>query len=220
MEKLTTLKKYLTALISVVTNYVNKHAADKTDVNVWAEAMSHLPFMGPSKIDTQSYTRHIKGVSIATEFVHFLLDIVAQDGSAALNRFSDFLGKQGEALKFGVESNKDFYNTITIGVCVEVMKIKDKLIFIPKIKQYKVKFNRSNTKWTGACVSVEFVDIDFAYQYAVNVFDYEALEDEGTKKIFNEWISGQRKAQIENASTFFSSEFLPKKSKLLTQPIK
>ena len=69
-------------------------------------------------------------------------------------------------------------------------------------------------------MKVELVNIDFAYQYAVNVFDYEALEDQDTKNEFNKWIAQQRKAQIENASTFFSSEFIPKKSKLATKPIK
>ena len=100
------------------------------------------------------------------------------------------------------------------------MKINNQIIFIPKIKQYKVKFDRSNTKWTGACVSYEYVDINFNYQYAANVFDYEALDDKSTREEFDKWIRKQRKAQIENSSTFFNSEFPSKKSKLITKPIK
>jgi hypothetical protein len=219
MNKLETLKGYLVSLTSVVTDYVNRYAQAngeqyKTDADLWAEAMSMLPLMGPGKIDTQSYSRHIKGVTIATEFVQFLLDIVAQDGSAALNKFSDFLEKQGEALKFGVEHNDDYYNTISIGVSIEVMKIGKKIIYVPKIKQYKVKFDRENSKWSGACISYEYVDINFDYLYAANVFDYEALNDKDTKEEFENFIKGAQKAQIDKASTYFNNNFLPKKPKL------
>lgn len=219
MQKLETLKGYLVALTSVVTDYINRYAQAngaiyKTDAELWAKAMSMLPLMGPSKVDTQSYSRHIKGVTIATEFVEFLLDIVTQDGSAALNRFSDFLKKQGDALKFGVESNKDYYNTITIGVSIEVMKIGKKIVYVPKIKQYKVKFDRANSKWSGACVSYEYVDINFDYLYNANVFNYEALDNKDTKKEFDNFINAAQKAQIDKASTFFNADFLPKTSKL------
>lgn len=225
MNKVETLKAYLVSLTSVVTDYINRYAAAngaqyKTDADLWAEAMSMLPLMGPSKVDTQSYSRHIKGVTIATEFVEFLLDIVAQDGSAALNRFSEFLQKQGDALKFGVESNKDFYNTITIGVSIEVMKIGKKIIYIPKIKQYRVKFDRANSKWSGACVSYEYVDINFDYLYNSNVFDYEALDNKDTKKEFDKFIQGAQKAQIDKASTFFNANFLPKTSPIATKIVR
>lgn len=219
MTQLVTLKKYLIALTSVVTDYVNRYAAKngdefKTDAELWALAMSKLPLMGPTKIDTQSYVRHIKGITIASEFVEFLLDIVAQDGTAALNTFSKFLQNQGEALKIGVESNEDYYNTITIGVSVEVFKVGEEVVYIPKIKQYKVKFDRQNSKWSGACVSYEYVDIKFNYLYAANVFDYEALQDKAIKDDFENFIRGQRKAQIEDSSTFFNGDIPAKDSSL------
>jgi hypothetical protein len=225
MEKLETLKGYMVALTSVVTDYVNRYASVngakyKTDADLWAEAMSILPLMGPGKTDTQSYSRHIKGVTIASEFVKFLLDIVAQDGSAALNRFSEFLENQGEALKFGVESNKDYYSTITIGVSIEVLKIGNQIVYIPKIKQYKVNFDRANTKWSGACVSYEYVDINFDYLYNANVFDFQALDDKETKAEFDKFIKASQKAQIDKATTYFNASFLPKASSLASRIIK
>lgn len=215
MKNLEQQKKYLIAMTSVVTDYINRYSQTygeqyKTDAELWAEAMSHLPLMGPSKIDTQSYGRHIQGVTIAADFVQFLLDIVTQDGAAALNRFTDFLEKQGDALKFGVENNKDHYNTITIGICIEVIKLGKNIVYVPKVKQYKVKFDRENTKWVGACVSYDYVNINFNYLYAVNVFDYEALEDPDVKKEFDIFIKEQRKAQIDRSTTFFNGEFPPK----------
>ncbi|UHG89818.1 hypothetical protein [Spirosoma oryzicola] len=208
-------KKILIGITSVVTDYINRYSQAygkeyKTDPELWTLALSKVPLMGPSKIDTQSYTRHIKGISIASDFVNFILDVVASEGSSALDSFKSFLQKQGEALRFGVEQNKDFYKTITVGVAVEVFKVGDEVIYTPKIKQYRVDFDRSNTKWSSACASAEFVDINFNYMYAANVFDYEALEDPEIKKAFDDFLRGSRKAQIENATTFFNDDFPPK----------
>ena len=63
-----------------------------------------------------------------------------------------------------------------MGVTVEVFKVGNELVYVPKIKQYRVNFDRQNSKFTSACASAEFVDIYFNYLYAANVFDYEALK--------------------------------------------
>lgn len=215
MKMLTTQKKYLVAITSIVTDYINRYAEAygeqyKTDPAIWTLAMSKIPLMGPSKVDEQSYSKHIKGISIATEFVEFLLEVVASEGSSALTSFSKFLSKQSDAIKFGIEKNEDYYRTITIGVCVEVFMVGDQIVYTPKVKQYRVEFDRKNSKWTSACVSAEFVDINFDYKYAANVFDYEGLEDPKVKKDFEKFIRQQRKAQIDGASTFFNGDFPPK----------
>lgn len=212
MANLALQKKYLVAVTSIVTDYVNRYAEAygkefKTDAELWTLALSKIPLMGPSKIDQKGYSRHLKGVNIAVDFVEFLLGVVATEGSSALLSFTDFLKKQGEALKFGVEKNSDYYKTITVGVAVEVFKVGDEVVYTPKIRQYRVDFDRQNSKWYGACISSEVVDINFDYLYAANVFDYEALEDAAIKKDFENFIQMQRKAQIENATTFFNSDF-------------
>lgn len=204
-------KSILISIISVVTNYINRYAETygknyKTDAELWALAMSKIPLMGPSKLDTQTYSRRIEGVEIAADFVNFIMDIVTKEGSA-LNSFKNFLTRQGDALRFGVEENKDFYKTITIGVAVEVFKVGQQLVYTPKVKQYRVDFNRENSKWSAACASGEKVDIDFSYLYGANVFDYESLEDPEIKRSFDDFIRGSQKAQIEDATTFFNGEF-------------
>lgn len=215
MKALLLQKKYLVAIISVVTDYINRYSEAygeeyKTDIEVWERAMRHIPLMGPSIIDEQTYNRNIKGVSIAADFVAFLVNVVVGEGAAALGRFSDFLQKQGKALKFGIENNDDFYSTITVGVSIEVKIMGGEIVFFPKIKQYRADFNRQNSTWTAACASVEIVDIHFNYRFTANLFDYEALEDTDVKKDLDAFISKSRKAQIEDATTFFDDEFPPK----------
>ena len=222
MAKLAEQKAYLIAITSVVTAYINRYAEAygeqyKTDADLWARALSKIPLMGPSKIDQQSYSRHIKGLSIATDFINFIMDVVVSQGTTALASFNKFLQKQGDAIRFGVENNKDFYKTITVGVTVEVFKVGNELVYVPKIKQYRVNFDRQNSKFTSACASAEFVDIYFNYLYAANVFDYEALKDPEIKRDFDNFIQKQRKAQIEEADTFFNDDFPPLEPKLVSR---
>ncbi|WP_323980859.1 hypothetical protein [Aeromonas media] len=222
MAKLAEQKAYLIAITSVVTAYINRYAEAygeqyKTDADLWARALSKIPLMGPSKIDQQSYSRHIKGLSIATDFINFIMDVVVSQGTTALASFNKFLQKQGDAIRFGVENNKDFYKTITVGVTVEVFKVGSELVYVPKIKQYRVNFDRQNSKFTSACASAEFVDIHFNYLYAANVFDYEALKDPEIKRDFDNFIQKQRKAQIEEADTFFNDDFPPLEPKLIAR---
>ncbi|MFQ2892676.1 hypothetical protein ACK3YL_03925 [Aeromonas caviae] len=222
MAKLAEQKAYLIAITSVVTAYINRYAEAygeqyKTDADLWARALSKIPLMGPSKIDQQSYSRHIKGLSIATDFINFIMDVVVSQGTTALASFNKFLQKQGDAIRFGVENNKDFYKTITVGVTVEVFKVGNELVYVPKIKQYRVNFDRQNSKFTSACASAEFVDIYFNYLYAANVFDYEALKDPEIKRDFDSFIQKQRKAQIEEADTFFNDDFPPLEPKQVSR---
>lgn len=209
--KLAELKSLLISITTVVTSYINRYAAAKgseykTDADLWALALSKIPLMGPSKLDTQTYSRKIKGVEIAADFINMVLDIATSQGSA-LNSFKDFLNKQGDALRAGVEENEDYYKTITIGISVEVFMLGDKIMYMPKIKQYRVNFSRENTKWSSSCASYEKVEIHFDYLYGSNIFDYEALEDPEVKDAFDKFIKGQQKAQIEDASTFFNDDF-------------
>ncbi|WP_324027356.1 hypothetical protein [Aeromonas caviae] len=222
MAKLAEQKAYLIAITSVVTAYINRYAEAygeqyKTDADLWARALSKIPLMGPSKIDQQSYSRHIKGLNIATDFINFIMDVVVSQGTTALASFNKFLQKQGDAIRFGVENNKDFYKTITVGVTVEVFKVGNELVYVPKIKQYRVNFDRQNSKFTSACASAEFVDIYFNYLYAANVFDYEALKDPEIKRDFDNFIQKQRKAQIEEADTFFNDDFPPLEPKQVSR---
>ena len=212
MANLVEQKKYLIAMTSIVTDYVNRYAEAygeeyKTDIELWTLAMSKIPLMGPSKVDEQTYSRHIRGIEIARDFIDFILEIVASEGSSALGSFTKFLENQGDALRIGIEKNKDYYRTITIGVALEVFKVGEQIVYTPKLKQYRVNFTRENSGFATRCASHKIVEIHFDYEFAANAFDYEALEDPEIRKYLDDFIQAQRKAQIDEASTFFDDVF-------------
>jgi Virulence factor Evf len=213
MKKIIELKDILIALTSIVTGYINdtypNDPEKRKDPLVWFDVMSYLPLMGPFKYVEQSYTRAIKGVKIATEFIDFIMEVLVSEGDA-LKSFQQFLEKQGEAIKFGIENNKDGYKTVTAGVVVEALKVGEATVYIPKLKMYAIHFDRKNSSFTSACVSVEIIDIDFKYQNTTSVFDYQALVDPVVKKDFDDFLTLTRKAQIGRATTFFDRNF-PKK---------
>jgi len=60
---------------------------------------------------------------------------------------------------------------------LEVFKVGQQLVYTPRIKQYRVDFDRENARWFSAGASGEKVDINFSYLYGANVFDSEVLED-------------------------------------------
>ena len=213
MANLVEQKKYLLAMTSIVTDYVNRYAEVygeeyKTDIELWTLAMSKIPLMGPAKRGVAlGYHEKMLGVEIAKNLIDFILDVVVANHSSAMNRFRVFLEKQGDALRFGVEKNKDYYRTITIGVALEVFKVGEQIVYTPKLKQYRVNFTRENSGFATRCASHKIVEIHFDYEFAANAFDYEALEDPEIRKYLDDFIQAQRKAQIDEASTFFDDVF-------------
>lgn len=210
--KLLQLKQYLVALCSIVTAYVNKEV-EKTgddklryDPQFWQKVVSNLPLMGPGKLEKYTYKRSIRGLEIATDFISFLMD-VAVDSSKAVESFRTYLKNQGDAIRFGVDNNDDGYSSIVMSVIAEVMKVGTSLVYLPKLKLYKIQYTRHNSKFTSACASVNIVDIDLQYEYAVGLFDYEALEDPVVKKDFDDFIQNKRKAQIDKSKQFFEDDF-------------
>ncbi|WP_420627883.1 hypothetical protein [Candidatus Leptofilum sp.] len=202
----------LIALTSIATAHINKLAADnknpemKKDPALWHEVLGYLPLMGPSKLESKTYSRNMEGVEIATSFIEFIMDVVSQQGDA-LASFRKFLSTQGDAIRFGVEDNDDSYNTVTVCVVSEVLKVGDQIVYLPKIKMYQIHFDRSNWKLTIACASYEKIEVNFDYQETTSLFDYKALEDKEIYEEFRAFISSKRKAQIDKANTFFKGEF-------------
>jgi len=209
--KLDELKSFLISITAIVTAYVYKYAAQngenyKTDLDLWAKILSKIPLMGPVKKDQQTYSRNAKGVEIAGDLINLILGVSAVEGNG-LNSFKSFLEKQGNALRAGIEENKDSYKTITVGVAVEVTKNGEQIIYIPKIKLYQVNFNSENSAFSSSCGSNEEVAIHFDYLYGAGSFDYESLRDPETRIKFDKFIAGTKKAQIEDATTFFNDDF-------------
>ena len=222
MAKLAEQKAYLIAITSVVTAYINRYAEAygeqyKTDADLWARALSKIPLMGPSKIDQQSYSRHIQGAQHRHRVHQLHHGRGGEPGHHGAGQLQQVPAKAGGCHPLRGGEQQGLHKTITVGVTVEVFKVGNELVYVPKIKQYRVNFDRQNSKFTSACASAEFVDIYFNYLYAANVFDYEALKDPEIKRDFDNFIQKQRKAQIEEADTFFNDDFPPLEPKLVSR---
>jgi len=212
MENLVEQKKLLVGITSVVQDYINRYAAVngpeyKTDAVLWQSTLDKVPLMGPAIQTKKTYSRTVKGVEIAKEFIEFIMELVVSEGSSGLASFEKFLSKQGDALRVGVEENKDAYRSLSMGVTMEAFELGiGTVIYIPKIRQYRVDFTRENYKFSFACGSYEEIHIAFEMMYSAGVFDYEALEDPAVKKDFDDWLRGRRKAAIEDSTTFFDED--------------
>ena len=210
MAKLMEQKKILMDIISVVQKHINafsdRYGAEyKTDPALWANACSHIPFMGPSMSEDKTYAKTVTSVELGKEFLELITGVVESEGATALDSFSQFLAEQGETIAMGVQEKETGYSTLTVGICAEVYMVGNTPVFTPKIKQYGVDFYRHNTQWVGACASVDSMHIEFDYTYTSSVFNYEALEDPVTKAQFDTWIASQKSQSIAEFANFFDN---------------
>ncbi|NHB91820.1 hypothetical protein [Photorhabdus cinerea] len=212
LEKTNSLSQTLIALSSIVTNYVNKYAEKhgeqyKTDMAFWSKAVSKLPLMGTSKVESKNYTDSLNGLSISKSFLHFIMNVVVFENTDMLTDFAHFLTKQGETIRLGIRKNKGFYSTVTLAIAIDTLVVGEKTVYIPKLKLYQVNFDSSNANFLSSCASNENVNIDFKYSSLISVFDYEALDHPDVKASFDNFINKQRKTSIEESDDFFSGEF-------------
>lgn len=210
-QRLSELKHYLVAIADIVTDYVNRFAEKygavfRTDPELWSLAFAKVPLMGPGDVDSQMYVKYIQGTELAASLAEQILDVAPEPGGA-LDRFKRFLGRLGDILRSGVRGHKDCYRTVTLGIAIEVVREADKVLYIPRIRQYHVSFDRSNMQWVSACGSEAYMDIRCSYMYAANVLDNEALEDAGARSVLEEFIRRAGKAGITDAPTFFNEDF-------------
>jgi Virulence factor Evf len=209
MAKVTDLANTLVACSSIVTSYVNrasvKDPAKRFDSKFWYDTVSHLPLFGPSKLETKTYDNEVVGIEIASAFINFIMDAIASGD--ALGSFKKFLTDEGKNIHLGISNNKGQYSTITNGVVSEVLEVGKEIVYLPKLKLYYILFNRESQKVTTSCGSYEKVKIHLEYTEATGLFDYMALNDPEVKKKFDKFIQDSRKAQIQDAETFFQDDF-------------
>ncbi|MDC9596240.1 hypothetical protein [Xenorhabdus anantnagensis] len=220
IQKMNEIKKIQIALSSIaadyITKYTNVHGKEyKTDIQFWGDIMAKLPLMSVMNIESQTYQHEMKGVSIATNLLELIMDIILNAGSPSLNSFSNFLQKQGDAIRLGLKRNGDHYSTLTLASAIEAIGVEDRVTYIPKIKLYKIDFNRTNSEVTSNCASNENINVEFTYSSCISLFNYQALEDHDIKTAFDNFILKNQKSSIEDSDGFFSGEFkteIPKKS--------
>ncbi|MBD1227645.1 hypothetical protein [Xenorhabdus griffiniae] len=220
IQKMNEIKKVQIALSSIAADHIAKythvHGTEyKTDIQFWGEIMAKLPLMSIMNVESQTYQHEMKGVSIATNLLQLIMDIILNANSPSLKSFSDFLQKQGDAIRLGLKRNGDHYSTLTLASVIEAIGVEDRVMYVPKIKLYKIDFDRTNSEVTSNCASHENINVEFTYSSCISLFNYQALENHEVKIAFDNFILKNQKSSIENSDNFFSGEFktvLPKET--------
>ncbi|MDC9592378.1 hypothetical protein [Xenorhabdus sp. IM139775] len=218
IRKLDEIKKIQIALSSIAAGYIAQytqiHGKEyKTDIQFWGDIMAKLPLMSVMNIESQTYQHEMKGISIATNLLQLIMDIILNANSPSLKSFSDFLQKQGDAIRLGLKRNGDHYSTLTLASVIEAVGIEDQVMYVPKMKLYKIDFDRTNAEMTSNCASKENINVGFTYSSCVSLFNYHALENQDIKAALNNFILKNQKISIKDADGFFNGEFktlLPK----------
>ncbi|MBD2786062.1 hypothetical protein ID858_08885 [Xenorhabdus sp. DI] len=220
IQKMNEIKKIQIALSSIAAGYISQythiHGQEyKTDIQFWGDIMAKLPLMSVMNIESQTYQHEMKGISIATNLLQLIMDIILNANSPSLKNFSDFLQKQGDAIRLGLKRNDNHYSTLTLASVIEAVGIEDHVMYVPKMKLYKIDFDRTNSEVTSNCASNENINVGFTYSSCVSLFHYQALEDQDVKTAFDNFILKNQKTSIEDSDGFFNGEFkatLPKKA--------
>ncbi|WP_074023579.1 hypothetical protein [Xenorhabdus eapokensis] len=215
IQKMNEIKKMQVALSSIAVDYITKYTKTygkeyKTDIQFWGDIMAKLPLMSIMNVESQTYQHEMKGVSIATNLLQLIMDIILNANSPSLKNFSDFLQKQGDAIRLGLKRNGDQYSTLTLASVIETIGLEDRVIYVPKIKLYKIDFDRTNSEVTSNCASNESVHVEFTYSSCISLFNYQALENHEVNTAFNNFILKNQKSSIEDSDNFFSGEFKTK----------
>ncbi|PHM38795.1 hypothetical protein [Xenorhabdus innexi] len=210
--KMDEIKKIQIALSSIATDYIIRYSDTRgrqyrTDVQFWGDIMGKLPLISVRNIENQTYQHVMKGFSIATNLLQLIMDIVVNANSPGMKSFSQFLQKQGDAIRLGLKKNNDRYSTITLASVIEAVGNENQVMYIPKLKLYKLDFDRTNSEVTSNCASNETINVEFNYSSCVSLFDYQALEDSEIKAAFERFLLKNKRKSIEKSDNFFSGEF-------------
>jgi len=175
------------------------------DTRVWEPIFNKFPLVGPSRFEEKSFNQKIKGIEISTKFLQTIFQATISSG-AALKSFREFLADQGKTVSAGIQANSDGYRFGSISIVIEAVPFGDRQILVPKLKGYFLTFNRKDLKWTTGCASGNLLEVDFRFRTATTVFNYEALEDDQTKKAFRDLLRGRTQANIADSRNFFEAD--------------
>ncbi|MFK7692710.1 hypothetical protein [Paenibacillus sp. HJGM_3] len=215
-EELASVKQDLLNLAGIGTAYVKSLAASKKDdsieysPDVWSDVFNHLPLMGASKFESQTYSNKVKGVEVATELLKLILDSISPS-ETTLKDFAQFIASQGKSLKFEHHNDADGFQFGAIVILIETVISGNTQTLVPKLKGYFMTYDSKDNSWVSACVSYSEVDIDFSYQKAAAVFNYGALSDSDVRQQFDQFVKNSQIDDIKKSQGFFSGTADPKK---------
>jgi len=215
-QELASVKKDLLNLTGVGTAYVQRLAASKKDdtilysPDVWNEVFDHLPLMSAPKYESQTYSNKVKGVEVATELLKILLDSISPS-ETTLKDFTQFISNQGKSLKFEHHNDADGFRFAAIVILIETVVSGSVQTLVPKLKGYFMTYDSKDNTWITFCASYAEVDIDFSYQKATAVFNYEALNDSDVRQQFDQFVKSSQLDDIKSKQSFFAGTADPKK---------
>ncbi|WP_233420796.1 hypothetical protein [Xenorhabdus nematophila] len=91
IQKLNDINKTQIALSSIATDYITQYAdvhgkQYKTDIEFWSNVIAKLPLMSVRNIEKQTYCHEMKGISIATNLLQLIMDIVLSADSPNIKK--------------------------------------------------------------------------------------------------------------------------------------
>lgn len=205
-------KQNLMDLAGVASSYV-RHQADQKkdpnlvyDTNLWQEVYNHLPLMGPSKFERQTFNQSMTGLEVATKFIETIIGAVVTEG-ASLADFTTFLRGLGDSIRLGVEKTKKTFSVGTVSIVLTATQVGGKAEILPILKGYFIDFSESDTTVYSNCASARHFTMNFDYRSAVSIFNSGSLKNPKVKSAFDAFITGNQVDDIANSSNFFNGSF-------------
>lgn len=205
-------KQHLMDLAGVASAYVRHQSDLKKDPNLvynttlWQEVYNHLPLMGPSQFERQTFNQSMTGVEVATKFIETIIGAVVTEG-ASLADFRNFLQGLGNSIRLGVDKTQKTFSVGSVSIVLTAVQVGGKAEVLPILKGYFVDFSESDTTVYSNCASARHFTMNFDYRSAVSIFNSGALKDAQVKTAFDNFISGNQVDDIKNSSNFFNGNF-------------
>jgi len=202
-------KKCLVNLAGMASAYVRKQASDTKnpdlvfDPGIWKQVYLNLPLMGPAKFEKSTFSDNIKGVEISTKFLAIMGIAIDPATATVLSSFTNFLDELGKNIRLGIRQRDKGYSFGAIGIAIEGIQVGNQIDVLGWLKGYFITFTQSQTKVFTSCGSYEQIDISFDYKQAVQLFNYEALEDTEVANEFNDLIRGTQIDDVGRSKKFF-----------------
>lgn len=212
IKKMSQLKDIQIALISIMANHLAMLKKENNEAYYqplhWIEALNHLPFLGPNKVETKKLDKQTCDFSIAQSFVQLLLGTAINIASPSLAEFIEFLRKQGQQIEIGLRDSFDTYKTITIAGVTEILNHNNNLIFVPKFKILSILFSYQSAKMLlASCIGRKFT-LSLEYSTITTIFDIAALDDPLVNQQFYDFLRKYRQLNITKSDAFFSGDFI------------
>jgi hypothetical protein len=214
IQERTEVSAVLEGLTGIVTAAVLQTAggddAAKHQPDLWTDPIKYglAPFISGFSTETVTYSRKVRGVEVATQFLNILMDAVTED-DGGLQKFKQFLAAQGDVIRLQGEDSQEGYKYACIGMVHEIFQLSDGTwIYLPKFRAYFTSFTRKTFTLSSACAKVDTYDFDFRVEKFVAPFKIQMWRDyDWFRQDVNSFIRDYTKAEIDKSRNYFNGIF-------------